>query len=99
MPHQIENLDEFDEPAVYTLRVSGCLEPEWAEWFDGLVLSLEPEADGSATMLHCVVRDQAALRGLLTRIWNLNLTLLSAVRASAHDRQKQGIQIPGAGEP
>ena len=83
MADHLKPTDDFDGPAAYVLRVAGILNPRAAEWFDGLVLSIEPEPEMRTTLLHCVVRDQAALRGLLTRIWNLNLKLLSAAWVTA----------------
>jgi hypothetical protein len=50
------------------------LSPEWAEWFDGM--EIRQEADGE-TVLAGWVPDQAALHGLLARVRDLNLTLIS----------------------
>jgi len=65
------------EPGVYELRVMGRLDARWAAWFDGL--SLEEESNG-ATILRGPVADQAALHGLLQRIRDLGLELLSVTR-------------------
>lgn len=58
----------------YAVRVKGHLDDRWAAWFDQA--TVVNHADGEAT-LHVVVRDQAALHGLLDRICDLNLHLLS----------------------
>jgi hypothetical protein len=63
-----------DRPARYEIRVRGHLEPRWAGWFDGL--DLTQESDGSTVMSGAVV-DQAALHGLLERLRDLGLPLLS----------------------
>jgi hypothetical protein len=61
----------------YQIKVKGQLDPRWSEWFDGLTLSHEP--DGS-TVLSGPVVDQAALYGILLKLHDLNLPLLSVSR-------------------
>ncbi len=58
----------------FEIRLQGHLDDRWAEWLDGMAMSLQ--ADGS-TVLYGPVADQAALQGLLRRIGDLGLTLLS----------------------
>jgi hypothetical protein len=58
----------------YAIRVRGRLEPRWAAWFDDLTLTAE---DGGVTCLHGPVADQAALHGLLQKIRDTGLPLLS----------------------
>ena len=62
------------EPGRYAIRVAGHLDQRWAEWFDGLALT--HESDGT-TVLEGRVADQPALHGLLLRIRDLGLPLLS----------------------
>jgi hypothetical protein len=59
---------------IYIIRVQGHLDPEWSAWFGGLTVN--HEADGTTT-LSGLVLDQAALHGLLIRIRDLGLTLIS----------------------
>ncbi|MFW5943115.1 MAG: hypothetical protein ACOCXI_15030 [Chloroflexota bacterium] len=61
---------------IYQVRVRGCLDDSWLEWFDGLTLSVGPDE----TVLRAPVRDQAALRGILDRMWDLNLEVISVSR-------------------
>lgn len=61
----------------YQIRVKGHLDDKWSDWFEGLTITLE--ADGE-TLLSGPVTDQAALHGLLKKIGNLGLTLLSVNR-------------------
>lgn len=61
----------------YEIRVKGHLDPQWSAWFAGLELTY-PTAD--ETLLAGLLSDQAALHGLLERIRDLNLTLLSVYR-------------------
>jgi hypothetical protein len=63
---------------VYRIQVRGKLDARWADWFDGMAISTEVGEDGlPLTTLVGPVEDQSQLRGVLTRIWNLNLTLVS----------------------
>jgi hypothetical protein len=59
---------------VYQIRVRGTLDPGWSDWLGGLVVC--PQEDGD-TLLTGPVRDQAALHGLLAKIRDLGLPLLS----------------------
>lgn len=61
----------------YEIRIEGHLAPSWSETFDGLQLNLTPDGE---TILSGAVADQAALHGLLTRIRDLNLILISVIR-------------------
>lgn len=66
-----------DPPATYVLRVQGALDAHWVAWFDGLTLTVA--ADGTTTLAGPLV-DQAALHGVLRKIRDLGLTLLSVER-------------------
>ena len=61
----------------YQIHIRECLDPRWAEWFEGMDLICEP--DGT-TLLSGVVRDQTALYGLLIKARDLGLTLLAVAR-------------------
>jgi hypothetical protein len=62
------------EPARYEIRVTGHLADRWAAWFDGMTLTRR--ADGT-TVLDGTVADQSALHGLLRKVSDLGLPLLS----------------------
>ena len=62
------------EPAVYRLRVAGHLDNHWSSWFGDLTLTHE---DDGTTILSGFVADQAELHGLLTKIRDLGVTLIS----------------------
>jgi hypothetical protein len=65
----------------YQIRVQGWIGERWADWLDGITTAHEgAKDDSSVTVLTSPVIDQAALRGLLTKIWDLNLTLISVTR-------------------
>jgi hypothetical protein len=61
----------------YEIRVQGRLDDRWAAWFDGLGLS---RTDDGATLLRGPVTDQAALHGLLQKLRDLGVPLLSVTR-------------------
>lgn len=61
----------------YHIRVAGYLDDDFADWFDGLALRHRTDAE---TSLVGPVADQAALHGILARIRDLNLALLSVTR-------------------
>ncbi len=64
---------------IYHIRIKGHLSPQWAEWFDGLTITLEANGD---TLLNGPVVDQAELYGLLRRVRDVGLPLISVTRAS-----------------
>jgi hypothetical protein len=65
------------EAGRYEIRIRGHLDARWAAWFDGLSLSLE--SDGT-TLIRGPVADQAALHGLLQRVRDVGLPLVSVAR-------------------
>jgi hypothetical protein len=67
----------------YEIRLQGHLEPRWATWFDGMTLTTEP--DGS-TALRGPVVDQSALHGVLARLRDLGVPLISLTQIPAHQR-------------
>ena len=69
--------DIAGEGAIYALRVRGHLAPRWSAWFDGLAITRE--ADGTTTLTGPVA-DQPALYGVISRLRDLGLTLLSVQR-------------------
>ena len=68
---------EFSKPARYEIRVKGHLEPRWSDWFDGFELV---QRAGDETTLTGLVIDQPALHGLLAKVRDLGLPLLSVIR-------------------
>jgi hypothetical protein len=61
----------------YQIVVQGNLDPSWSDWFSGMTIAFTAGPDGTlTTTLTGAVADQAALRGILSKLWDLNLTLL-----------------------
>ncbi len=69
--------DDHHEPGHYEIRIKGYLDNRWTEWFDGLTITLE---DNGETRLTGTVVDQAALHGLLKKVRDLGMELLSVNR-------------------
>jgi hypothetical protein len=67
----------------YEIRLKGHLAPRWAAWFDGL--SLSSENDGTM-IISGLVADQAALHGLLQRVRDIGLPLVSVTRVEPDQR-------------
>jgi hypothetical protein len=62
---------------IYQIRIKGHLDPRWTEWFGGLTITLEEDGD---SLLTGPVVDQAALHGLLRKVRDLGMPLLSVTR-------------------
>ena len=65
------------QPMVYQIRIKGHLGRQWTDWFGGLTITLE---DNGETLLTGPVVDQAALHGLLRKVRDLGVLLLSVSR-------------------
>jgi hypothetical protein len=75
----------------YQIEVQGRLDDSWAAWFDGMALTRTHARDGTpVVVLTGPVADQAALRGLLSRLWDLNLTILALRRVTPPDEPERG---------
>ena len=64
---------DIDRPPIYEIKLLGKLDKNWSDWLDGMSITHE----GDITVLRGKIIDQAALRGILSRIWDLNRTLIS----------------------
>ena len=79
------NAHKYHCPVDYRIKLKGQLDPEWSDWFGQMAISTE----GDATILSGPLADQAALHGLLMRIRDLNLTLLSVERIEPARPERQ----------
>lgn len=66
-------------PDYCEIKIKGHLDPHWSDWFSGLTLT---HLEGNETLLSGLLTDQAALHGMLERIRDLNLTLISVTFGS-----------------
>ena len=70
------SIDDHNEFELYEIRIKGHLDAHWADWFGDLVITLEK---GGVTRLTVRVIDQAALHGLLRKVRDLGMPLLSVI--------------------
>jgi hypothetical protein len=71
-----------DKPERYEIRIKGHLAARWATWFDGMTLTAD--SDGT-TVLEGPVVDQSALHGLLRKVRDIGLPLLSVTQLDPHN--------------
>ena len=74
MSNELEPKTNSDQPVVYQIRIKGHLGHQWTDWFEGLTITLEEDGD---TLLTGPVVDQAALHGLLKKVRDLGMPLVS----------------------
>ncbi len=77
MSNKLNPETEPNQPIVYQIRLKGHLGCEWTDWFGGLTVTLEDQGD---TLLTGPVVDQAALHGLLKKVRDLGMLLISVNR-------------------
>jgi hypothetical protein len=70
------NWRNYDQPSIYLIRIQGTIEPTWSDWFGGFTITQQI----SETLLEGEARDQAALHGILAKINELGLTIISVTR-------------------
>ena len=76
MPSTFNSESDPGQPLVYQIRIKGHLGREWADWFEGLTLTA---LDNGETLLTGAVVDQATLHGVLRKVRDVGLPLLSVV--------------------
>jgi hypothetical protein len=76
MSYTFDPKTDPSQPTVYQIRVKGHLGSQWTDWFGGLTVTLE---DNGETLLTGPVVDQAALHGLLKKVRDLGIPLVSVV--------------------
>ena len=76
----MSNGHEFDQPTKYQIRLKGTLDSSWSEWFDGFTITAQEDE----TILIGEVCDQSALHGILAKINDLGLSLISVESRTAH---------------
>jgi hypothetical protein len=81
---------DANEAGRYEIRLTGRLDARWGTWFDGLIIT--HEVDGT-TVISGQIEDQAALHGLLQRVRDLGLPLVSVTRTQPDEPEATGIQV------
>lgn len=72
--------EQINEPEIYQIKIKGLLDGKWSDWFDGFTITPHEE-----TILVGPVSDQGALHGLLAKIRDLGLTLISVEQIDKQD--------------
>ncbi len=89
-----DELDPGSQPnpmMVYRIRIKGHLDREWADWFDGMTVTLDEHGE---TLLSGPVVDQAALYGLLRKVRDLGMALLAVQCVEGYPDEAQPSQLP-----
>ena len=84
MPDKHDFRKDPEAPMIYQIRLSGHLGRQWADWFDGMTITLTEDGD---TLLTGPVADQAALHGLLKKVRDLGVPLLSVQKSKSNDHK------------
>jgi hypothetical protein len=83
------------EPGWYEIRLQGRLDERWAAWFDGMTITTRSDPDHAVpvavTVLRGPVVDQSALHGLLTRLRDVGLPLISVARVESGPMEEPDI--------
>lgn len=81
MNDNLRDVNYFDQPAVYSIRVRGRIDPNWSARLEGMVIHPSSNDQGSpATTLEGEINDQSALAGVLNTLYELHLPVLSVER-------------------
>ena len=77
MMKEVKKKLSLDRPATYHIKVPGELDASWSDWAGGMTIAVESEVDGPPVTTLTGTVDQAALQGLLRRLYSLGLPLIS----------------------
>jgi len=90
MSNRLNPRTDPSQPTVYQIRIKGHLDSQWTDWFGGLTITLE---EGGDTLLTGPVVDQAALHGLLKKVRDLGMPLLSVCPGQSKDLDSTSSKI------
>jgi hypothetical protein len=74
MSNELESKSTSNQTVIYQIRIKGHLDSQWTDWFEGLIITREEDGN---TLLTGPVVDQAALHGLLKKVRDLGMPLVS----------------------
>jgi len=89
MPKKCDPKNNTNQPVIYQIRIKGYLDSEWSDWFEGMIVTLEGD---DITCLTGPVIDQAALHGLLRKIRDLGIPLISVGPVACNQENAPDIQ-------
>jgi hypothetical protein len=92
MSETLASNEDRHEPQTYEIRIRGHLADRWAHWFEGLTITLQPNGD---TLLTGPLVDQAALHGVLRKVRDLGMPLLSVNRVEPGQDQVPDVKLDG----
>ncbi len=72
----MNDIDKSNNPTVYQIRLKGILDPSWSDWFDNFTITTQEEE----TLMEGPVADQAALHGILSKINDLGLAIVTVTQ-------------------
>jgi len=89
-------------PNIYKIEVEGHLHEKWAAWLSDTIIRMDNLIiNDGATVIVVSVSDQAGLRGLLNKLWDLNLSVLAVTRLAGHETTRSACApasaTPGSG--
>lgn len=90
MSKEIDRKADSSQPLLYEIRLKGQLGSQWADWFEGLTVTLE--TDGN-TLLSGPVADQAGLHGLLKKVRDLGMQLISVIQVPLNETHHNSTQV------
>ena len=74
-----------DKTWIYRIKVEGRLHKRWSDWFSGMLIEHKVERSANPmTIIQGPISDQSALRGILIKLWDLNLILVAVERIDAN---------------
>ena len=85
MSNDINSESEKAQPMIYQIRIKGHLGREWTDWFGGLTITLQDNGD---TLLTGPVVDQAALYGLLRKVRDVGMPLISVIEVQCNENHR-----------
>ena len=85
----MSNKSTPSQPNIYQIRIKGHLGDQWSDWFEGLTITLE---EGGETLITGALADEAALHGLLKKVRDLGMPLLSVNRVQSDLENSQDKQ-------
>ena len=89
MPNELEPKPTQSQTVIYQIRIKGHLGHQWTDWFEGLTITLEEDGD---TLLTGPVVDQAALHGLLKKVRDLGMPLVSVSPVETSGSEAQDVK-------